>query len=193
ADPTDPTGKTVYVVWDQLNHPSDQQNINAFHGLAFRENALFSRTTDGGVTWSTPLNLTNFQANRSAFGNQIVVQPDGTLVDVFTFGNGSGNQKPQADQTVVGVLRSTDKGLTWSDVIAGPAEEVISVTDPDTGAPVRDGEPVFSVAVDPNSGNLYAAWTDGRFSGFTHDDIAFSMSTNGGLTWSAPIKVNQTP
>src|SRR5262249_54167099 len=41
--------------------------------------------------------------------------------------------------------------------------------------------------------NLYAVWTDARFSGFVHDDIAFSMSTDGGLTWSAPIKVNQTP
>jgi hypothetical protein len=193
ADPTDHMGQTVYVVWDQLNHPSDQQDFNAFHGLAFRENALFSRTTDGGAHWSTPLNLTNFQANRSAFGNEIVVQPDGTLVDVFTLGNGSGNQKLQADQNVVGVMRSTDKGLTWSDVIAGPAEEVMPVVDPDTGAPVRSGEPVFSVAVDPKNGNLYAAWADGRFSGFTHDDIALSMSTDGGLTWSDPIKVNQTP
>jgi hypothetical protein len=34
---------------------------------------------------------------------------------------------------------------------------------------------------------------DGRFSGFAHDDIALSMSTDGGQTWSDPIKVNQTP
>ena len=32
-----------------------------------------------------------------------------------------------------------------------------------------------------------------RFSGFTHDDIAFVRSIDGGLTWSAPIKVNLTP
>jgi BNR repeat-like domain len=193
ADPTDPTGRTVYVVWDRLNHPSDSQNFNAFHGLAFREDALFSRTTDGGATWSPAQNLTNFQANRSAFGNQIVVQPDDTLVDVFTLGNGSGNQKAQADQNVVGVMRSTDRGLHWSALIVGPGEEVLPVTDPDTGADVRSGEPIFGVAVDPNNGNLYAAWVDGRFSGFAHDDIAFAMSTDGGLTWSDPIKVNQTP
>jgi hypothetical protein len=36
-------------------------------------------------------------------------------------------------------------------------------------------------------------WADGRFSNFTHEDIAFSMSTDGGKTWSDPIKVNQTP
>src|SRR5262249_29107399 len=191
ADPTN--SNYAYVVWDLLDHPSDSQDFNAFHGLPFREAALFARTTDGGVTWEPAQNLTNFQANVSAFGDQIVVEPDGTLVDVFTRGNGSGNQKPQADRTVVAVMRSTDKGLTWSDIITGPAEEVIDVTDPDTAAPVRDGEPILDVAVDPHNGNLYAVWTDARFSGFVHDDIAFSMSTDGGLTWSAPIKVNQTP
>jgi Neuraminidase (sialidase) len=35
-------------------------------------------------------------------------------------------------------------------------------------------------------------WEDSRFSG-THNDIALSKSTDGGLTWSAPQKVNQTP
>src|SRR5262249_46806520 len=100
---------------------------------------------------------------------------------------------PQADQNRVAVIRSTDHGLTWSDPIAGPGVESIAVTDPDTGAPVRSGEPLLDVTVDRHNGNLYAVWDDGRFSGFTHDDIAFSMSTDGGRTWTTPIKVNQTP
>ncbi len=32
-----------------------------------------------------------------------------------------------------------------------------------------------------------------RFSNFQYNVIAFSMSAYGGLTWSAPIRVNQTP
>jgi hypothetical protein len=191
ADPTN--ANDAYVIWDRLNHPGDQQNFNAFHGLPFREDALFARTTDGGATWEPAQNLTNFKANESAFGNQIVVEPDGTLVDVFTHLNGSGNQNAKADQSTVGVMRSTDQGLHWSDIIDGPAEEVIDVTDPDTGGPVRDGEPILDAAVDPSNGNLYTVWVDARFSGFAHDDIAFSMSTDGGLTWSTPIKVNQAP
>jgi len=47
--------------------------------------------------------------------------------------------------------------------------------------------------VDSRSGNLYAVWEDGRFSNFQYNDIAFSMSADGGLTWSAPIRVNRTP
>ena len=193
ADPTDPTGQTAYVVWDRIQLPSDNANTNAFHSLGFREDIFFSRTTDGGITWEPTRDLTNFKANQSAFGNQIVVEPDGALVDVFTLSNGSGNQPPQADQNLVGIIRSTDHGVTWSDPITGPAEEVIPVTDPNNGATVRSGEPILDVAADAHNGNLYAVWADGRFSSFAHDDIAFSMSTDGGLTWSSPIKVNQTP
>jgi hypothetical protein len=50
-----------------------------------------------------------------------------------------------------------------------------------------------SIAVDPTSGNLYAVWIDARFSNFQINSIALSMSSDGGLTWSNPIQVNQTP
>jgi hypothetical protein len=137
ADPTDPKGKTVYVVWDRLNQPSPSQDFNAFHGLAFREDMMFARTTDGGVTWdgggSPPAvagypasDITNFQANESAFGNEIVVEPNGTLVDVFTHGQGSGKQETQADQNTLGVLIGTKNGnggISWSSIIDGPAIE----------------------------------------------------------------------
>jgi hypothetical protein len=195
ADPNDHTGQTAYVVWDQLDFPSDTPDFEAFHAnAAIRENLFFSKTTDGGAHWTAARNATNFQNLNSAFGNQLVVEPDGTLVDVCTLFNGSGKQAPQASQTTVAVIRSTDGGMTWSDPIIGPAVDEISVTDPDTGVAVRDGESLISVTADPkNNGTLYAVWTDGRFSNFTHDDIAFSMSRDGGQTWSAPIKVNQTP
>jgi hypothetical protein len=50
-----------------------------------------------------------------------------------------------------------------------------------------------SIAVDRNTGNLYAVWIDGRFSNFQYNGIALSMSSDGGLTWSPPIPVNKTP
>lgn len=43
------------------------------------------------------------------------------------------------------------------------------------------------------AGNLYAVWEDGRFSNFQYNDIAMSVSADGGITWSVPIRVNQTP
>ncbi len=195
ADPNDHTGQTTYVVWDQLDFPSNTADFDAFHAsAAIRENAFFSKTTDGGAHWTPALNLTNFMDLKAASGNQLVVEPDGTLVDVCTLFNGSGSQPPQAGQITVAVIRSTDGGTTWSAPIIGPAVEAMPVTDPNTGAPVRDGKWILSVTADPtNNGNLDAVWADGRFSNFTHEDIAFSMSMDGGLTWSMPIKVNQTP
>src|SRR5207245_9467443 len=61
------------------------------------------------------------------------------------------------------------------------------------GPGIRTINWVFDVAVDATSGNLYAVWQDARFSNFQYTGIAFSMSTDGGFTWSAPIQINQTP
>src|SRR5262249_38284286 len=163
------------------DHPSDKQNTNAFHGFSFREDALFARTSDGGQHWNggdLPVaqagypagNITNFQENVEAFGNEIVVQPNGDLGDVFTNRHGSGSQKVKADRTTLGVVRSTDHGFTWSDVTTGPGIESVDVADPDhPDRAVRAGEPLTSVAVDPINGNIYAVWADGRFSGYAHD------------------------
>jgi hypothetical protein len=68
-----------------------------------------------------------------------------------------------------------------------------NVTDPDTGALVRTGPEVPEVAVDPHNGNLYAVWMDSRFSKGQFDSIAFSQSKDGGVQWSTPIEINQTP
>ena len=47
--------------------------------------------------------------------------------------------------------------------------------------------------MDPRSGNLYVVWEDSRFSHGRYNSIVFSMSADGGVTWSAPIPINQTP
>src|SRR5262249_8369191 len=62
---------------------------------------------------------------------------------------------------------------------------------PDDKAPVRDASGLFDVAVDRHNGNLYAVWQDTRFRGV--EEVAFAMSTDGGVTWTAPVRINQTP
>ena len=192
ADPTDASGQRVYAVWDRSRFPSDSADFNALHSFAFRGDIIFSRTTNGGASWEPARDILNGNANLFTSGNQIAVEPDGTLVDIFGLTRGSGNQR-SPNQFLEAVIRSTDHGLTWSDPIVIATDMSVPVRDPDTGAGVRTGAGLPDIAVDPNDGTLYAVWADGRFSGGAHDDILFTKSTDGGRTWSMPIKINQTP
>jgi BNR repeat-like domain len=191
ADPTD--ADLVYAVWDRLVFPTSERAsvISGFVTAAFRGPAWFARSTDGGVTWEAAKQIYDPGQNDQTIGNQIVVLPDGTLVDVFNEirndnrGGHKGNN--------VALLRSTDQGVSWSERIFVDRLGTIFITDPETGDPVRTGDIIPEVAVDPASGALYVVWQDARFSDGEFDSIAFSQSLDGGLTWSEPIKVNLTP
>jgi hypothetical protein len=193
ADPTRPG--YVYAVWDRFNAPGGPRSFTSeVHSFAFRGQPMFSRTTDGGAHWSAPVAMSN--QNVFTLGNQIAALPDGTLIDVFWTGRGSGLQ-PSPNQNFMGYMTSQDAGLHWSPVskitnfaeLPGCGAE--RVCDPDTSQPVRAGTNIPGIAVDPNSGATYVVWADGRFSSGSHPDVVMSKSTNGGKTWSTPVKVNQ--
>ena len=189
ADPTN--SNYVYAVWERSSKPG--KNFNALHSAAFSGDTMFSRTTNAGMSWDAPRSISGIMprtANSFTTGNQIVVLPNGTLVNVFEL-VGLGSQHAVISSTQ-SLMRSTDKGVTWSSVIDISSDQSVAVLDPDTGEEVRAGAGLPDIAVDPNVGTLYVVWADGRFSGGLHNDIALSLSTDGGLTWSAPIKVNQT-
>jgi hypothetical protein len=192
ADPFD--SNYVYAVWDRGRLPTDRANINALHAFSFRGDIWFSRTTNGGASWEPARAIFAPRANRFSIGNQIVVLPNGDLVDVMFLGHGSGNQRGGWD---VAVVRSTDRGVTWSSPIIVSSVQAVGVTDPETGEGVRTGDIIPDIAVDYASGALYAVWQDGRFSepppGHAYAGIALSKSTDGGFTWSSPVQVNQRP
>lgn len=190
ADPTN--ASDVYAVWDRSRLPSENADFNAFHSSAFRGDIWFSRTTNGGVSWEAARPIFATKSNEFTIGNQIVVLPNGTLVDIFNLEQGSGKQPPSSGRFSQAVIRSMDKGATWSSPIIIAKDLSVAVTDPDTGFPVRAGAGLPDIAVDRTTGTLYAVFDDGVFSNGAHDDIALSRSTDGGLTWSAPVKINQT-
>jgi probable HAF family extracellular repeat protein len=187
ADPTNP--KYVYATWARINKPLGNANNVA---------TMFARSADGGKTWEPDRDIHDAPNNEFDWGHQIVVLPDGTLINAFCEGDFNGNR-----QAALTLLRSSDHGQTWSAPITAVVQEPLVdpnaippnalVTDPNTGQLI-DTHPMFdSIVVDRTSGNLYAVWIDARFSNFHHNSIAFSMSSDGGLTWSSPIQVNQTP
>jgi BNR/Asp-box repeat len=197
ADPFD--SNYVYAVWDRLRKPGNAQSITAERSWAFRGDTLFSRTTDGGTTWEPPRVIYERTSLTGTIGNQIAVLPDGTLVDIFDFAQGSGKNFPGFD---IKVQRSTDRGQTWSEPIEVAPERAVGVFDPDTGTPVRAGGGLPDIAVDLNRtsagyGNLYAVWGDsfggGKNKPDLHSTIVFTESTDGGLTWSPLARIDRSP
>ena len=201
ADPGDPSGNTAYLVWDRSVIPASWVfNKSTFEHFRFngsKEPTLLSRTIDGGKTWSTPKAIYAPGANAFTIFSQIVVLPNGTLVDMLfeflPFKNNDGGGKFSAN---IIDIRSSDKGLTWSKPSLVMRNFDVGVFDSETNTPLRTGGETIAVDRNPTSpgyGNLYAVTTEASFSNGAHDDIAFTDSTDGGLTWSPFVKVNQTP
>lgn len=175
ADPAD--SNYVYVVWDK----SSGNTVSAW----------FARSTDGGSSYEASRLIYDPPAGGHATAHQIAVLPDGTLVDVFVLTTpASGNNQQDAS---IAVLRSADRGITWSAPILVASDETIGTVDAETQKELRTGAGIPSMAADLASGVLYIAWTDARFSTLERDGVALSKSLDGGLTWSAPVQVNQAP
>lgn len=192
ADPED--SNLVYTIWDRLAGLDEQGNLDP-QGVNFEGPAYFARTTDGGESWEPAREIFNPGINNQVIGSQLVVLPNGWLLDYF---NEIINFNPDGTPTEfpfnLSVILSTDKGETWLPrrraIKTNEIRSVMTST-PDQGEAVRDGDILFDVAVDRNNGTIYAVWQDARFTGF--NQIAFSMSKFIGLFWTPPVKINLTP
>jgi hypothetical protein len=174
ADPT--RNGFAYAVWDRLEIAEDLQS--------FRGPTLFTRTTDGGRTWEPPRVIFDPGVNNQTIANQIAVLPNGRLVNVFDW--------IIQGQLNVGVMFSDDRGRTWTEPTLLNALGTIGITDPFDGAPVRTGDLVPDIAVDPRKGTntVYVVWQDARFAEGLRDQIALVRSSDGGRTWTTPRRVS---
>jgi hypothetical protein len=184
--------KAAYGVWDRLVSPNANANPSAFtFSPAFRGPAMFSKTTDGGVTWSQGRVIFDPGQENQTIGNQVVVPAAGpargVLIDGFDMIVNF--QKGLSPNTFnVALVRSADGGTTWSGptIVSSLVDAPVTIS----GQAVRTGDILPAWGSGP-TGTLYVAWQDGRFTG--QAAIAFSQSTDGGLTWSQPIRIDQTP
>ena len=160
---------------------------------------LFARSKDGGQTWSPAIPIATMgnaaPGEQAVFRQaaQIVVLPDRTLVNGFfrtLFDSSTGAVR--FEQVV---LRSTDQGKHWSRAdtpIASFAS--VSAVDPELGVPVRDAQELPILAVNRGTGQLYMTWQDGNANDSADPrlpGVVVARSNDGGLTWSAPVRVNQ--
>ena len=177
ADPNDPN--LVYATWTLFRWGNTA--------------VLFSGSTDGGKSWTRARPVDAFAtvgpAEQVFFrqGAQIVVQPDGTLVNFYyriLFDRITG--RVTFDHAT---YQSRDQGRHWDKVESQiSTHQSVNAFDPELGVPVRDAGDIPDVAVNRTDGTLYIVWQTQRPSGFVGVDIA--RSTDGGRTWSAPVAAN---
>ena len=174
ADPTTPG--TAYIVWDRLPYSDNWPGYS-----------MISKTTDFGVTWSDPIQMTPTNKDTAEVGNVLLIDPiTGTMYDFFDrFFKGSGKAKYM-------VIKSIDGGDTWSDAVVIAQDLGNQDVDPHGGHAIRSGWNIISAAIDPITGQLYAAWQDARFTNDQLNQVLISTSTNGGNKWSAPFVVSRT-
>ena len=181
ADPFDPN--LVYATW-----------------TIFRNNTttmVVTRSTDGGLTWKPARPVNGFEVVnppeqvRFRQGAQIVVLPDGTLVNAFfrtIFDPRNGGAEVGIEQAI---FRSTNQGQTWerldTTVAAFPPTQACDIFV--TGICVRDAGALPDIAVDRNTGVIYIVWQDARISFFGASNVMVAVSPDRGDTWSDPIPI----
>ncbi len=139
-----------HAVW----HRSDGSNTRV----------QYSRSVDGGVNWSDPVNLST--AGDNSRNPEFTLDGSGSLIAVWRGDNG--------DYDIIQSSRSTNSGASWSTPVD------LSLTGQDANSP--------RVSAD-GSGNAVAVW---RRSDGDNNMIQSSRSSNGGLSWSTPENLSES-
>jgi len=162
----DPINGNVYMVWA------------VFVGLMVSR-LMFSRSTDGGASWSTPLIISEFTSGEMSIQGAAVVVDRDSNIHVTWINFGTEN---------VRYARSTDQGQSFSDPM-----DISSVTPIprylDNGNYRTPCMTMLAVdnSVHNTSGSLYVTWADLREG---DADIFLASSSDNGATWGEGLRVN---
>jgi hypothetical protein len=179
-------GFVVDKQWVAVNHIAGNANQDHVYAMWTVYNGHTSKlhvavSRDRGQTFSKAATLTQPQATGPS--NAYIypmIDAAGTVYVAF-----ASFPACCSSPASIYVAHSTDDGVTWGPFVqvVGGLQTVASL--PNTR--FRDGILENFAASPTYPGHLYAAWEnwDGA-----QMDVMFSQSTDGGLTWSAPAKVN---
>jgi hypothetical protein len=167
----------IYMTWTEFDEygsvdPSDSTRI------------LFSKSIDQGQSWTSPLKINEISGDCIDSDNTVegAVPAIGPNGEVYVSWAGP-----------AGIVfdRSADGGQTWlsQDIFVTNVPGGWDFAIP--GIYRANGLPVTSCDLSggPNHGTIYINWSDQR-NGTSDTDIWLVKSTDGGNTWSMPIRVN---
>ena len=186
-----PGGASEDKQWMAVDNNAGANNGNVYlisRRFGGTTGMYFHRSIDHGATFSTGLQL--WPAGAGVQGGYVTVGLD-HAVYAFAFTSNSLYQ----------MRKSTDGGLTFS-AAASITPAYGGAVNGDLGLTgMRNGTATFNAfrsngfahfAVNPVSGHLYGVYAANPV-GTDKGDIQMIMSTNGGASWSAPVKVNDDP
>lgn len=170
----------IYVTWTQFDHynssnPDDRSNI------------MFSKSLDNGDSWSPAMRINEVDGDCIDEDNTVegavpAVGPNGEIYVAWAGPEG------------IVFDKSLDQGETWLDEdifvsdFPGGWDYSIPGINRCNGLPVT----VCDLSGGEHNGTIYINWTDQR-NGTDDTDVWLVKSTDGGETWSNPIRVNDDP
>jgi hypothetical protein len=177
--PTSPYEGYLYDAWTDFGS-LDPNNIG------------FSRSIDGGSTWSAQMDLSSaINAGSHNQGVNINSGPNGEVYAIWAVYDGW-----PTDESAIGFAKSTDGGATFQ-TAARIISNIRGIRTTEVAKDMRCNS-FPSMAVDISngeySGNIYVVWTNIGVPGTnTGDDadVYIIRSEDQGATWSTPVKVNQ--
>jgi hypothetical protein len=160
------------------------------------EPVMFSRSTNGGRTWSAPKQITSAADSPGNPGRQGVMVRTGSKGGVYLVWEG---YSVQLKSSVQYVARSTDGGMTFGKPRVAAVVSDVGQFDPASGDYTFDGLggartdsfPSVDIANGAPSGEnasnaIVISWSDAA-SGLGNEKALVTLSTDRGATWSAPV------
>lgn len=170
---------TVDVTWDD-SPVSWMDALGCAAGgscyfLAGDYNVVIASSADGGRNWSAPVPIDPLYPNGGSVAAPIVVEPNGTIDVLFESFNVSGTSHTLGAGYNY-FTRSTDGGTSWSTPVRVANLSFRNTTWWIDGDLARDAGGLLYATFDSQSGSADTAWV--------------VVSSDGGATWGAPVRVN---
>ena len=187
--------KNHLMVDKKVGSPYENRVYNTwtdFNGGANNNQIVFKSSTNFGATWGSLINLSgSLNPGSHAQGCNVQTGPNGEVYVTFVI-----YDSWPGGEDAVGFAKSTDGGATWTKT------RIYSAVNFGIRGELK---PTFirvssfpSMSVDRtggvNNGNIYITWPQrGVTPAGSDPDIVMIRSTNGGTTWSTPVRVNDDP
>jgi hypothetical protein len=173
----DPGNNDIYITWTEFDKYGSS---NTDH----HSRILFSKSVDQAESWTEAISISDLEGNcldgdQTTEGAVPCVGPSGEIYVAWSF-----------DEAIY-FDRSLDGGLTWldQDIRAADQPEGWDIEIPGFGR--ANGMPVTACdrSKSPYRGTIYINYCDQR-NGTGDTDVWLVKSSDGGKSWSTPVRVN---